>query len=149
MRGRPRKPFPRIDTDHPQISVDKNGCWLWAGALTTSGYGQFTRDGDYYRTHKVAWEQHRHPIPEGKWVLHRCHIRNCCNPKHLYIGTRQDNVSDMLMAGRAASKLSEIDVAVMRGLHSVGHNFKELGDMFKVDPYTVSRAVRKKTWRHV
>lgn len=74
--------------------VDKNGpggCWLWTGALA-SGYGVLGIDGRNVFAHRFAYELLIGPIPEGLTLDHLCRIRRCCNPSHLEIVTRGENV---------------------------------------------------------
>src|SRR5882672_3448747 len=85
-------------------------CWLWTGKIARDGYG-YLRD---QAAHRVSWELHNGPVPEGKWVLHHCDIRPCVNPSHLFLGSRQDNMDDMSMKGRAGKKLTAEDVRVIR-----------------------------------
>jgi hypothetical protein len=35
------------------------------------------------------------PIPPGLCVLHRCDVRPCINPDHLFLGTQKDNMADL------------------------------------------------------
>lgn len=79
-------------------------CWLWTAAINSdNGYGRF--DGRKYGlssyAHRVSWEIYRGPIPEGSQVLHRCDIRSCVNPEHLFLGSQQDNIDDMVNKERA------------------------------------------------
>jgi hypothetical protein len=66
-------------------------CWLWTGAVGTSGYG---RIGDGYRTdqvHRVAYELHVGPIPDGLHIDHLCRVKLCVNPDHLEAVTQAEN----------------------------------------------------------
>lgn len=38
-------------------------------------------------------------------VLHRCDVRCCVNPDHLFLGTNADNMADKTAKGRAARDL--------------------------------------------
>jgi hypothetical protein len=80
-------------------NVDKSGdCWIWTASKQTAGYGQFRRRG----AHRVVWEFTFGPIPAGMFVCHRCDVRTCVNPDHLFLGSHKDNMLDMAQKGRAA-----------------------------------------------
>jgi hypothetical protein len=58
---------------------------------------------------------------DGLCVLHRCDNPSCCNPAHLFVGTKADNVRDMDQKGRrrtwagpAHRTLSDDDVRAIR-----------------------------------
>jgi DNA-directed RNA polymerase subunit RPC12/RpoP len=97
-------------------------CWIWKGAISHSGYGLVTLRGEKSsRVHRRLWIALHGPIPEGKLILHRCDVRACCRPDHLFLGTHEDNMSDMVKKKRQAvgsrsgvSKLSERDVLAIR-----------------------------------
>jgi len=78
-----------------------SGCWLWTGACVDSGYGVI-RYGKSLRAHRVSWQIHNGPIPEGMGVLHRCDVPCCVNPAHLFLGTDGDNVRDRDKKNRQA-----------------------------------------------
>ncbi len=90
--------------------VDKtsspNGCWLWTGATQSFGYGELQRGIAPHRpvrVHVASWIMENGPIPEGMCVRHQCSVKHnpsCINPAHLLIGTHQQNMQDMLKAGR-------------------------------------------------
>src|SRR6266568_1353856 len=65
--------------------VDKTPtCWLWRGALTTSGYPICTINGKNYGGHILSWQwAHNKKVPKGLVLLHSCDQRICINPGHL------------------------------------------------------------------
>ena len=76
-----------------------SGCWLWDGGVNPSGYGVLGIIGRNQRAHRVSFEEFNGPIPEGMHVLHRCDVKSCVNPNHLYAGTVQDNANDRVKRG--------------------------------------------------
>lgn len=79
---------------------DKNGCLLWTAARNAGGYGIFGFNGSTQLAHRVAWQLINGPIPNGMYVCHRCDIRHCIEPSHLWLGTHTDNIRDMEAKGR-------------------------------------------------
>lgn len=87
--------------------VDKtpaSGCWLWTGPKTKrGGYGESSLG----QAHRVAFLLTVGPIGHGLFVCHRCDTPLCVNPAHLFLGTNNDNVADMIGKGRQRSKHSD------------------------------------------
>jgi HNH endonuclease len=83
-----------------------SGCWLWTGGVNNHGYGLIHPGKDYQTTlsmvfaHRVSWEMHRGPIPDGMDVLHKCDTPPCVNPDHLFVGTHASNMADASKKGR-------------------------------------------------
>lgn len=79
------------------VSVD-TGCWLWHASRDGHGYGLFLArravgvGWHSRRAHRVSYELHVGPIPEGKVLDHLCRVRNCVNPQHLEAVTQRENV---------------------------------------------------------
>lgn len=69
-------------------------CWIWSGCKDTAGYGQLRIGKRMGLTHRVSWEIHNGPIPSDALVLHRCDVRSCVNPAHLFLGSYSDNAID-------------------------------------------------------
>jgi len=75
-------------------------CWEWMRKSFVKGYGRIRRNGRKEMVHRISWELHFGPIPEGMMVCHHCDNRKCCNPAHLFLGTGSDNMQDMIQKGR-------------------------------------------------
>lgn len=79
-------------------------CWLFTGARFKSGYGSISPDAPdkahAVYAHRAAWMVYRGPIPEGTLVCHTCDNPPCCNPDHLFLGTKSTNALDMMAKGR-------------------------------------------------
>jgi hypothetical protein len=95
-----RRPEPESDRFWRKVNKTST-CWLWTRGITSWGYGWFTRatrKANY--AHRVAWELTHGDIPDGL-VLHKCDVRSCVNPDHLYVGSQADNMRDMASRGRS------------------------------------------------
>jgi hypothetical protein len=137
-------------------------CWPWRGGLKSNGYGQIGADpesdeyvGRKLHAHRVAYELAFGPISGSAHVLHRCDNRACVNPKHLFLGTHQDNMADMFAKGRHAHgdrqptrKLSHHQVRAIRWLaaHDPGPQV-ELARAFGVSQSNITQILTRRTWR--
>ena len=84
-----------------------DGCWEWQGYRHDWGYGKLAYRTQYYYAHRVSYELHYGPIPDGLHVCHTCDNPRCCNPAHLFVGTAKDNLSDMMMKGRGKGQFTK------------------------------------------
>lgn len=84
-----------------KVEVDTNGCWIWQGFVSPRGYGQVGYRGKRYPAHRAHWIALNGPVLDGYDVCHRCDVRRCVNPEHLFTGTRKQNLDDMYAKGRA------------------------------------------------
>lgn len=136
-----------------------DGCWLWTGYINPKGYGEFTRR--HIRVHRFSWELANGPIPEGLNVLHHCDNPPCVRPDHLFLGTQNDNVQDMVTKGRnrpgrllgeAATnhKLTNGDVINIRVLLKSGaKSVISLAKEFGVNRCTIYSIKNGRTWKHL
>ena len=83
---------------------DESECWEWTGFRKPEGYGVFLlKKGRYATASRFAWELTHGPIPDGLCICHTCDNPPCCNPAHLWLGTRADNNRDKTEKGRNVS----------------------------------------------
>ncbi len=145
--------------------VEKKGpdeCWKWTGSTHKFGYGIIGaggRGGGTLYAHRVSWEIHNGPIPDGMCVCHSCDNPPCTNPHHFFLGTRPDNTADMMAKGRhrlrilngekhGMAKVTERDVREIRRLRgSVGQS--HLARRYGVGVSTISMIQLRRIWRHV
>lgn len=145
-----------------KVRKDKSGCWLFEACRDRLGYGAFRLRGKIIRSHRVAWELHNGPIPSAAHVLHKCDVRNCVNPEHLYIGTHADNMRDRRDRGRDRlpkpikgekhhkAVLTERIVREMRLLRSRdGLYYRQIAAIFNVNFGTAYAAINRASWREV
>ena len=76
-------------------------CWLWQGDTTHKGYGVAWVQRKQVRAHRLAYFFKYGEFDESLLVLHKCDVRSCVRPDHLFLGTPKDNVADMIKKGRA------------------------------------------------
>lgn len=91
------------------VKVERGGedaCWQWLARKHEGGYGDFRLGGGHVRAHRFSYELAHGAIPKGMFVLHRCDNPGCVNPSHLFLGTFEDNSSDMVSKGRGRGRLS-------------------------------------------
>lgn len=136
---------------------NKTGCWLWKQALFAGGYGEvrLTPSGPPSYAHRLSAHVFLgYKLASRLKVLHRCDMKNCWNPKHLYIGTVKDNARDAALRGQLPrgarcpwAKLTDRQVRKMRSEYHHGVLQRVLGDRYGISQGRVSYVVRGLTYR--
>lgn len=129
------------------------GCWEWIGAKTSKdnrAYGQIYVAGRLVLAHRLAWKLVHGYIPAGLWILHHCDNRLCCNPSHLFTGTRSDNMIDCAMKGRLPiTRLTTEDVLNIMELLDTEQTLSDIARAYGVGRKVVSDIKRKRTRRYL
>jgi hypothetical protein len=108
-----RKNYPRMSIEERFWSkvemIPFHDCWEWVGCKVPAGYGQLRLGGKKEPNlfaHRVSYVIHNGEIGKGLFVLHKCDNPSCVNPRHLFLGTHQDNMNDMKAKGRQGKKFN-------------------------------------------
>lgn len=133
-------------------------CWLWTASKTRKGYGyfRFTRK-KLFRSHRFAYLIFKGPIPRKKLVCHKCDFPGCVNPRHLWIGTPDQNMKDMVKKHRQSkgedvycSTLTEKKVKKIRKLYKTRKITQyKLSKKYKVVQSVISEIIHKSLWKHL
>ena len=139
-----------------------NECWLWMGATNRLGYGSMHVGSKKNKAmhnepaHRISYELHYHSLPRGMEVCHTCDNPRCVNPNHLFVGTHQDNVDDMVKKKRHTwgernpqAKITEEIVRQIRRLAADGELQKVIAARFGLTRTAVTLIVGRKRWAHV
>ncbi len=180
------KPLPQLsDRDiHKFWSyVDKRGpdeCWPYVGGVSSTGYGAFCVKRVTRLTigaHRIALFLHTGMDCAPLFTCHSCDerypigdisYRRCCNGAHLFPGTHEDNMADMVAKGRGVAgrpiaryrsysgegnpfvRLTEADVLSIRAAYAVGGiSQRELAEKFKTTHANIGYIVRRLHWTHI
>jgi hypothetical protein len=138
-------------------------CWLWTAGTNGDGYGVAYLPGHIPQSaHRVAWLLLNGPIPDGVFVLHNCPGGDnplCVNPDHLWLGSQDLNVADMMAKGRGnkaqgertgKAKLTDAIVRLIReryAAHVAGRT--QLAREYGVSKGAIDRVIERRSWRHV
>ena len=86
-------------------------------------------------------------------VLHKCDVRCCVNPDHLFLGTQKENMEDKVMKGRhplgsdsTTSKLTPEQARFALEMKGKISQVK-LGKMFGVSPSAIQQIHDGNNWR--
>ena len=137
-----------------KVKRDKEGeCWNWQSSVSNSGYGVFWEriKGKKLHTfaHRAAYELEVGTIDDGLVVMHLCHNKLCCNPRHLRLGTQRENIDMSVKAGHyreivrkrrdsdSYGVINKASVDEIRKAYREGYTTKELAKVVGVSVKTI------------
>ena len=134
-----------------------SGCWEWTGRKSKDGYGGYGEKP----AHRLSYELFISKIPKNFIICHKCDNPGCVNPKHLYAGTPQTNMNDMVYRGRSCignknpSKRPEVREKLRKtyvctspsGEVIETQNLQEFCENYKLNYRTMSEAHGGKGWK--
>lgn len=148
--GREREIF-----NNSYVINTETGCWIWKRGIKSHGYGYIIINQKDVGVHRLSWTLHYGSIPDGLFVCHTCDVKACVNPQHLFLGTRYDNIKDMVNKGRqtrnigernGSAKLTSDDVIKIR--QSASRNGAKLARELNVSTSLICRVRKGKIWKH-
>lgn len=146
-----------IDTSNFEdcyVPVTESGCWIWIGSLNdNAGYGNYWVGRKRVLAHRASYEKEVSNVPQGMLVLHKCDIRCCVNPDHLYVGDSKQNTRDAVLRKRypygeknPSAKLTEIEVIDIKK-SDLSHS--KIAKKYGIGETTVGYIRQGRIWKHV
>lgn len=136
---------------------DENACWEWP-SLGTNGYGVLCHQRRRYYAHRLSYELHKGPIPEGLHILHSCDNKACANPAHLHAGTHAENMREAaergLMVGHTSMRgrnhpLAKLTEEQARDIKYSGKSGYALWKKYGVAYSLIYRIKSGQSWPHI
>lgn len=115
-------------------------------------------------THRVIFAVHVRPLAAGECVLHSCDNPPCCEPSHLFGGSKSGNARDAIAKGRVippdwrarraqpsgerngSAKLKAHEVIAIR---ADPRTAREVAEAYGVKRITVHDIRQRRSWRHL
>ncbi len=127
-------------------------CWLWMGYVDPRGRPLTSHRHTPMFASRKAWILTHGEIRDKSCVNHRCDNALCCNPDHMYLGTRIDNMIDRFGRippgerkpyGRKHAMTDEQVNELVKD-HARGVSIVELAKRLKVNRRTIERRLKER-----
>jgi hypothetical protein len=134
--------------------VKTKTCWIWI-ASKRNGYGVTFKNKKITSSYRASYELHYGPIPKGMCVCHKCDVRLCVRPDHLFLGTVAENNRDKARKNRAARqpgelhgrhKLTQQQINEIRKTYKPGMIQRRMAEKYKVSYAQICRILNHTRW---
>ncbi|CAK0742246.1 hypothetical protein CCP3SC1AL1_1170020 [Gammaproteobacteria bacterium] len=138
---------------------NETGCMLWMGVVGNCGYGQFfLLNKKHMRPHRMAYQYFKGRLTKEMFVCHHCDQKLCLSPDHLFLGTPQENMTDMINKKRDIkakgskhylSKLNDNDILNIRKLRGEGKTYLDISKIYNVHMQNIASIIQGRSWSHI
>jgi hypothetical protein len=149
-------PDPVDDTGVPKTFWSRiepeptSGCWLWVGPLGSNGYGGVFYRGKMWGCHRLVWTLVHGSVPKGLVVCHRCDVRCCVNPAHMYLATQSQNILDSHERKRGAHcerhGMARLSAEQVRDIRASPEPRRNLASAYDVSSSLIGMIKSRKRW---
>ncbi len=131
----------------------KTLCWDWIGTLWNNGYARTGVKGCNGRAYRLAYQEFVGKIKKGMLICHACDNPKCVNPDHLFQGTAQENMTDMVQKGRSLKgerhHKAKLNLEEVKEIRSRSNEPRvKLAKEFNVSDCTIRDIVKRRSWKH-
>ena len=145
----------------PQIRIFKHvrktkTCWLWTSGIDRDGYPRIRWGYPRVKVSRLLYElTYGKKIPNDLLACHKCDVKRCVRPSHIFIGTHKDNAMDAIKKNRwpvgemnPRSTLTNFQAVAIKRL-SKWYSAKSISKLLHVSLRPVDHIVAGSSWKHV
>jgi len=136
----------------------EENCWLCKTAVRKDGYSSLKIDGKEVLAHRLSYQIFKGLIPSDKLVCHKCDVRNCVNPDHLYLGNDSTNALDRQRRNKSTCQTGEKNhrsfltnqhILDIRKMCEKGFSSEYLCKVFNLKYSHFTRIKNRQIWAHI